>query len=102
MRPPSTTESAQTESVSGTAPRSRTKVAPMKPQSIALPRKPAHAAGRARLGDVEQAGRYQGHDQVERHATEIEGERLMGGLRPDLAHPHELCEASHRDQRGIL
>src|SRR5271166_723465 len=81
---PKITDSAHTSSVSGTAARSRMKVAPMKPMSMRSPREAAHAAGRARLGDVKRAGRYQRHDQVERHAAEIEGEWLVGGAGSEL------------------
>ena len=51
----------------------------MKSKSIAAStRRTAHTAGGARLGDVEEAGRHNRHDQIERGAAKIEGEGPVG------------------------
>jgi hypothetical protein len=73
----------------------------MKSKSMS-PLNRAHAAGGARLGDVEETGGDQRHDKVERGAAEIKGERPVGRARADLAHPHELGQAGDRDQRRVL
>src|ERR1700722_1743931 len=103
MNPPRTTERNQTESVSGSAARRRTKVFEMKSKSIgALTHRPAHAPRGARLRDVEKSGRRDCHHEIERGPAEVEGEGPMGRAGADLAYPHELGQAGDRDQRRIL
>ena len=82
---PRTTERNQTESVSGSAARRRTKVLEMKSKSIgASTRRAAHAAGGARLGDVEEAGRRNRHHEIEDRRRRNKKRRADGSSRRRL------------------